>query len=456
MELAKSRSNALSQRVPPQNLDAEQAVLGALLLDNEALYRVMGLIKPEDFYRQSHGLIYAAILELADRSEPVDLVTLTNHIDSKGQLEEVGGRGCLADLVGGVPTAASVVPYAKIVREKAVLRKLITVATDIVTRGYEASEEVEEFLDYAEKAIFDIAQDKISHPFSKIADVVRDTYAAIEEQFEKKEAVTGLPTGFTDLDRMTSGLQNSDLIIIAGRPSMGKTSLALNIALHASRKAKVPVAIFSLEMSKEQLVQRLLCTEARVDSSRLRTGFLSREDWERLTDAAGKLSEIELYIDDTPAVSSLTIRAKARRLHREKGLGMIVVDYLQLMRSSGRVESREREISDITMSLKALAKELNIPVVALSQLNRMVENRRPPIPQLSDLRESGAIEQDADVIAFIYREELYDRETPNQGIAEIHLSKQRNGPVGMIRLQFEGAYTRFGDIVYQAPSEIEE
>ena len=442
-------------RVPPNNLEAEQAVLGSILLDNEAVYRIMEIVRIEDFYRPSHRIIYAAVLELLEKSEPVDLVTLTNHLETRGDLETVGGRTALTSLVDGVPTAASVGPYATIVREKSVLRKLIQVATEIVSQGYGDAGEVDHFVDQAEKMIFDIAQNKISQSLYKVADIVRDTYAAIEEQYERKEAVTGLSTGFVDLDRLTSGLQPSDLIIVAGRPSMGKTALALNIALNASRAGKVPVAIFSLEMSKEQLVQRLICQDARVDASKLRTGFLSRDDWSRITAAAGQLAETDLFIDDTPATSSLAIRAKARRLHREHGLGLIVVDYLQLMRGVGKVESREREISEISMSLKALAKELHIPVIALSQLNRMVENRRPPIPQLADLRESGAIEQDADLIAFIYREEVYDKETLNKGVAEIILGKQRNGPTGTIRLQFEASFTRFGDMIHDIPQDIE-
>ncbi len=455
MDLAKQTVTDVLERIPPHNIEAEQAVLGAVLLDNEALYRVMEIIRSDDFYRPAHRLIYESLLELLDKNEPIDLLTLTNHLNGRGELENIGGRAALAMLVEGVPTAASVGPYATIVREKSVLRQLINVANDIVEQGYRETGHIDDFVDQAEKRIFDIAQNKVRQPFYKISDVVRDTYAKIEEQFERKEAVTGLPTGFVDLDRMTAGLQPSDLIIVAGRPSMGKTALALNIAINACRARKVPVAVFSLEMSKEQLVQRLLCVDARVDASKLRTGFLSRDDWARITDAAGNLSETPLFIDDTPAITSLAIRAKARRLHREHGLGLVVVDYLQLMRGAGRVESREREISEISMSLKALAKELNIPVIALSQLNRMVENRRPPIPQLADLRESGAIEQDADVIAFIYREEVYDKETLNKGVAEIILGKQRNGPTGTVRLQFEGAYTRFGDMVHDIPPDME-
>lgn len=457
MELAKKTSEKPYDRIPPQNIEAEQAILGAILQDNEAIYRVMEVVKPEDFYRPGHRLIYTSIIELLDRNEPIDLVTLTNHLESCGHLETVGGRAALASLVEGGPTAASVAPYAGIVREKSILRQLIQVATEIVNQSYgDGAGRVDNFLDEAEKMIFDIAQNKVRQPFYKISDIIHDAYAVIEQQYERKEAVTGVPTGFIDFDRITAGLQKSDLIIIAGRPSMGKTALALNIALNASQKVNVPVAIFSLEMSKEQLIQRLLCMEACVDASKLRTGFLSRDDWLRITDAAGRLSEMTLYIDDSPALTSLAIRAKARRMHKQHGLGLIVVDYLQLMKGLGHADNREREISEISLSLKALAKELNIPVVALSQLNRMVENRRPPIPQLADLRESGAIEQDADVIAFIYREVVYDKETLNKNKANIIIAKQRNGPIGNIELEFKAEYTRFGDKVYVQGDEAKE
>lgn len=454
MAVANLRSSGQSiDRVPPQSLEAERAVLGSILLDNETLNNVIEILTPDAFYRPAHRSIYQAILELTDRNEPIDLVTLTEYLKSQGELEGVGGSSYLAALVDGVPTAANVVPYAQIVREKSVLRHLVTVATDIVSEGYQAAGDVDNFLDRAEKMIFEIAQKKVRQPFFKIADVVRDSFKMIEELYERKELVTGVPTGFVDLDRMTAGLQPSDLIIIAGRPSMGKTALALNVGYNAAHLKKCPVAIFSLEMSKEQLVQRLLCTEAKVNASKMRSGYLSKEDWERLTQAAGKLSETEIFIDDTPALDILTLRAKARRLQRERGLGLLIVDYLQLMRGVGKTESREREISEISLSLKALAKELSIPVIALSQLNRMVENRRPPIPQLADLRESGAIEQDADVIAFIYREEVYDKETLNKGVAEIHIGKQRNGPTGIVRLAFNGSLTRFDNLAHDIPAE---
>lgn len=433
-------------RVPPQDLEAEQSFLGAILLDNAAIHRVIDIIVADDFYREAHRVIYHAIYCLQDRAEPIDLITLKDQLNRDGKLELVGGMTYLSSLADSVPTAAHIVHYAKIIREKSILRRLIQSATDIATQGYESSGNVDKFLDDAEKVIFEIAQKKIQQSFYPIKDIVKSSFKAIEELYEKKEMVTGVSTGFTDLDRITSGLQKSDLIIVAGRPSMGKTALALNMAVNAATRFKVPCAIFSLEMSKEQLVQRMLCTEARVDASKLRSGFLSESDWPKLTHAAGLLSEAPLFIDDTPAMNVLEVRAKARRLQREHGLGLIVVDYLQLMRGFAHAESREREISEISRSLKALAKELNVPVVALSQLNRAVENRKPPIPLLADLRESGAIEQDADVICFIYREEFYDRDTLNKGIAEVIIGKQRNGPTGLVKLAFLGSCTRFDNL----------
>jgi len=319
-------------------------------------------------------------------------------------------------------------------------------ATEIVTEGYSVSGDIEEFLDQAEKGIFEIAQRRIKQSFFPIKEVVKESFRTIEKLFEKKELVTGVPTGFTELDRLTSGLQSSDLIVVAGRPSMGKTAFALSVVAHASMKKKIPAAIFSLEMSKEQLAQRMLCHEARIDSSKLRGGFLAETDWPKLTRAAGTLSEAPIFIDDTPAITVLEIRAKARRLQKESGLGMIVVDYLQLIRGVGYTDNREREISEISRSLKALAKELHLPVIAISQLNRMVENRRPPIPILADLRESGAIEQDADLIMFLFREEVYDRETINKGTADLIIGKQRNGPIGTVKLAFLSQFTRFENL----------
>jgi replicative DNA helicase len=374
-------------KVPPQNLEAEQAILGGMLIDNEAISRVVELVTPDDFYREAHRKIFSVILKFYERNDPADLVTVADVLKVDGELDAVGGATYLAALVDGVPTAANVSSYAKIVREKAVLRQLITGATDIVSRGYEEQGNVDEFLDTAEKVIFEIAQRRVKSGFASVRDIVRDSFKAIETLYEKKALVTGVPTGYRDLDRITSGLQGSDLIIVAGRPSMGKTAFALNIVEHAALESQIPCAVFSLEMSKEQLVQRMLCSRAEVDASKLRGGFLSESDWPKLTRAAGILSEAPIYIDDSPAMTVLEVRAKARRLEREHGLGLVVVDYLQLMRGVGRVESREREISEISRSLKALAKEINVPVLALSQLNRGVEARTDKRPQLADLRE---------------------------------------------------------------------
>ncbi len=450
MQEAPGKVESLLSRLPPQNIEAEQSVLGGIMIENDAINQVIELVEVEDFYRDSHRKIFQAMLDLSEKGEPIDLVTLTNHLKNKDELEAAGGGAYLSLLVDSIPTAANSATYARIIREKSILRRLIHGATEIVTRGYEANADVEQFLDHSEKIIFDIAQKRIQRSFFAMKDIVKDSFRMIEKMFERQELVTGVATGFTDLDRLTSGFQSSDLIVVAGRPSMGKTAFSLCIAAHAALQKKIPCAIFSLEMSKEQLVQRLLCMEARIDATKLRGGFLSESDWPRLTRAAGELSEAPIYVDDSPAINILEMRAKARRLQKEKGLGLIVVDYLQLMRGLHNTESREREISEISRSLKALAKELNIPIIALSQLNRMVENRRPPIPILADLRESGAIEQDADVIIFLYREEVYDRETINRGIADIIIGKQRNGPVGMIKLAFLPHLTRFEDLAKEA------
>jgi len=439
-------ANVESLRVPPHHLEAEQAVLSGILIDSEALGRVIEIIGAEDFYRESHRKIFQAMIALYQKSEPTDMLMVSNELTSRGELEAVGGSSYLATLVDYLPSSAPIVSYSKIVKEKSMLRSLINAATEIIAKGYEGSDDVDRFLDDAEKIIFQVSEKKLRQSFYPVKDIVKDAFKAIETLYEKKEAVTGVATGFKDLDKMTCGLQPSDLIIIAGRPSMGKTAFALNIAEYAACERKTCVAVFSLEMSKEQLVQRMLCGAAKVDGSKLRGGFLKESDWPKLTRAAGKLSEAPFYIDDTPALSVLEMRAKARRLKREQGLGMIVVDYLQLMRGLSSGESREREISEISRGLKALAKELSVPVIALSQLNRSVESRTDKRPQLSDLRESGAIEQDADVIAFIYRDEVYNKGTPDRGVAEIIIGKQRNGPIGTARLAFLHEYTRFEDL----------
>jgi replicative DNA helicase len=432
-------------KVPPQNLEAESSVLGGILLENDAINVVLELLRTEDFYRESHRKIFRAMIELSDRSEPVDIITLSECLKNRGDLEAIGGSSYLAALNDFVPTAANIAYYARIVREKSILRRLISAATEVATRGYEGAGNVEELLDSAEKAIFDITEQRIKGSFVKVGEMMKDSIKMVEKLFERKTMITGVPTGFKDLDAKTAGLQPSDLIIVAARPGMGKTAFSLNIASHAAF-AGYGVAIFSLEMAKEQLALRLLCSEARVDNARVRTGYLSDRDFPKLATAAGKLHDALIYIDDTPAISVLEVRAKARRLalDREKKLGLIIVDYLQLMRGSGAAQNREQEISEISRSLKALAKELTVPVLAISQLNRRVEDRNDKTPQLSDLRESGAIEQDADVIAFIYREAAYNTKS-DDNTATITVAKQRNGPTGDITLTFLREFTRFED-----------
>ncbi|MBI2082630.1 MAG: replicative DNA helicase [Deltaproteobacteria bacterium] len=440
------RVESLVSKLPPQNLEAEQSVLGGIMIDNEAIHRVVEIVTPDDFYRETHRKVFRCMLELSEEGEPIDLITVCERMRGEGTLEDAGGAAFLSMLVDSIPTAANIESYARIIREKSILRKLVQKATEIVTKGYSLTGNIEEYLDNAEKEIFEIAQRRVRQSFFPIKDIVKESFRTIEQLYEKKELITGVPTGFLELDRLTAGLQRSDLIVVAGRPSMGKTAFAICVAAHAAVIRKIPSAIFSLEMSKEQLVQRMLCMEGRIDGSRLRGGFLSETDWPKLTRAAGTLSEAPLFIDDSPAISVLEMRAKARRLLKEHGLGLIVVDYLQLIRGVGFKESREREISDISRSLKALAKELNVPVIAISQLNRMVESRKPPIPIMADLRESGAIEQDADLIMFLYREEVYDRETVNKGIAEVIIGKQRNGPIGSAKLAFLTQFTRFENL----------
>ncbi len=433
-------------RVPPQNLEAEQSVLGGILLENQALSKVLEIINSSDFYSGAHRKIFDAMIELFERNEPMDLITLTDILRSKNQLEEVNGASYLASLVDNIPTAANITYYAKIFKEKSILRKLIHSATEIVTQGYEDSGNVDELLDQAERMIFQISEDRIKPSFYSLKEILKDSFKTIERLYEKQELVTGVPTGFEGIDRLTSGFQPGELIVIAGRPSMGKTALSLNIASYAAIEASIPVGIFSLEMSKEQLALRLLCTEARVDSHKLRGGFLTESDWPKLTRAAGSLADAHIFVDDTPSLSLLEMRAKARRLKADHNLGLIIADYLQLMRGRGVFDNREQEISEISRSLKSLAKELHTPVVALSQLNRRVEDRSNKRPQLADLRESGAIEQDADVILFIYRDEVYDDKSEDKGLAEIIIGKQRNGPIGTVKLVFIDKYTSFENL----------
>ncbi len=449
-----NEANLSSHKLPPQNIEAEQSVLGGILIENEAINRVTEILDPEDFYRDAHRKIFSALINLSERDEPADLITLTNELRKIDQLDSIGGASYVASLVDSVPTAANIEYYAKIVKEKAILRKLIQTSTEIITQGYEDRGDVEGFLDEAERAIFEISEKRVRPSFYSIREIVKQSFTTIERLFQKKELVTGVPSGFKELDRMTAGFQPSDLIIVAGRPSMGKTAFCLNVAQYAAIENKIPVAVFSLEMSKEQLVIRMLCSEAHVEGTRLRTGFLNESDWPKLTIAAGNLSEAPIYIDDTAALSVLEMRAKARRLKSDHGLGMLIVDYLQLMKGRARVESRQQEISEISRSLKALAKELNIPVIAVSQLSRKTEERTGNRPQLSDLRESGAIEQDADLILFIYRDEVYNKseDNPNRGKAEVVIGKQRNGPIGKIDLAFLDKFTTFKDL-YKGESE---
>jgi len=435
-------------RIPPQNIDAEQCVLGSILIEDGALLKVIGILRPDDFYRDSHGIIYGAMVDLFDRNEPQDLVTVHNELAKNGKLEAIGGAVYLAELTETVPVASNIDYYARIVRDKAVLRKLIQKSSDIATMCYEEAGDIDDILESAESAIFELSQSKIKQAFNPLKDVLKNSIKRVEELYEKKELITGIPSGFTELDKLTAGFQPSDLIIIAGRPSMGKTAFALNIAQHAAVEHGVPTAIFSLEMSKEQLALRMLCSEAMVDAHKVRTGFLGKEDWPRLINAAGNLSQAPIFIDDTPALTVLEMRAKARRLKSDQDIGLVIVDYLQLMQGRAGSERREQEISEISRSLKAMAKELDVPVLALSQLNRKVEDRPNKRPQMSDLRESGAIEQDADVIAFIYRDEVYNRseDNPKRGKAEIIVAKQRNGPTGTVLLAFVGKYSSFGNL----------
>jgi len=444
-------------RVPPQAHEAEIAVLGAMMLDMEAIGAGAELLTAESFYRDSHRKIFRAIMELFSKSEAVDLVTLTQELKRKKELDDVGGAAYLSTILGSVPTAANVRYHAKIVLEKAVLRRLITTATEVVQEAYDAGGDAAEILDRAENMIFDISQSRVRRDFMPMREILKHSFEVIQELYDKKEHVTGIGSGFDDLDKLTSGFQRSDLVIIAGRPSMGKTAFALNITANAAVKHDTPVAIFSLEMGKEQLVQRMLCSEARVDAHKLRTGYLADRHWSSLTTAAGQLSEAAIYIDDTPAMTVLEMRSKARRLKAEVDVGVLIVDYMQLMRGTGRVENRQQEISEISRSLKALAKELQVPVLALSQLSRAVEQRggdRRPI--LSDLRESGAIEQDADVVMFVYRGEQYERTPENQGMAEIIIGKQRNGPTGTVKLAFRSECTRFENLAMRPDEPFED
>jgi replicative DNA helicase len=452
-------SNAELRKLPPQSLEAEMSILGGILIDNDAINRVLEMLVPEDFYRESHRKIFNAMMRLSDQREPCDLITMTDVLRKQGELEEAGGAAYLATLVDYVPTAANVTYYCKIVKEKSINRKLISVATEIVTRGYDEQSDVNELLDEAQKQIYEISENKLRPQYLPVSAIIKDTINTLKSLFDRKEHITGVPTGYIELDNMTAGFQPGDLVIIAARPSMGKTTLALNIAEYASasihNKKKVPSVIFSLEMGKEQLVMRFLASIAKIELGKMRTGHFQNSDWPRLANAAGVLHDAKIFIDDSPAISVLELRSKARRLKSEHKIGLIIVDYLQLMRGSGNPESRQQEISDISRSLKALAKELEVPVIALSQLNRELEKRADKRPMMSDLRESGAIEQDADVIMFVYREAVYCEQCRkrdgtcsqnHERNAEIIIGKQRNGALGMVDLVFQGEHTRFENL----------
>ncbi len=443
----------VAERALPHNLEAERSVLGSILLHNDAFNAAAEVIDSKDFFRDAHRRIFDRMVKLVERGQAIDLVTLKEELARSGDLEEVGGPAYIAALVDGVPRSTNVDHYARIIKEKSTLRRLIYSANKIVSTAYEAEEDADVILDQAERSIFEIADDKVRDGFVSLRDLAQDSFETIEKLHARKELVTGVPTGFTDLDEMTSGLQPSDLIIVAARPSMGKTSLVLNIAQHVGTKTDLTVGVFSLEMSKEQLFLRMLTGEARIDAHRLRGGFLGERDWGRLSEAIGTLSDAKIFIDDTPSIGVLEMRAKCRRLAAEHGLHLVIIDYIQLMQGRGRFENRTLELASISRNLKGLAKELSVPIVVLSQLSRAPESRADHRPQLSDLRESGALEQDADVVVFIYREDQYaDRNQPptdNQGVAELIIGKQRNGPTGVVKLAFIREFTRFENLAAQ-------
>jgi replicative DNA helicase len=431
------------ERLPPQSLEAEQAVLGALLVSGDGVSRVVDLLQPEYFYRKAHQIVYACMLDLYDKNEPIDIVTVSQSLKDEGKLELVGGRQYITDLSTSVATTANLEYYGKMVQEKALLRSLIKAGSEIVGTCYEETE-ADVALDKAEHLIFSLAQSRNMQQLVHIKHIVETSFQNIEARYENRDALSGVPSGFYDLDAMTSGFQPNDLIIIAARPSMGKTAFVLNIAQAAAVENNTPVAIFSLEMSKESLVQRMLCAEAKIDANRLRTGHLHTNDWTHLAMAMGRLGEAPVYIDDSAMLNVLEIRAKCRRLKAEsKGLGMVIIDYIQLLQGRKATDNRVQEVSEISRSLKTLAREINTPVIALSQLSRAVEARQNKRPMLSDLRESGSIEQDADLVMFIYRDEYYDHESEKKGEAEIIIAKQRNGPVGTVELLYQASITRF-------------
>ena len=435
-------------KIPPNDVDAEQAVIGSMLTDKDAVISAIEVLKEEDFYREDNKTIYSAILNLYNRSEPIDIITLKSELTAMGMFDKIGGFEYIVGLPEKVPTTANVEKYINIVKEKSELRRLIKTANEIIEQGYDPTENIDDIMNNAEKKIFNIMQDKDQKGYSPIKDVLVDTFTELEQLYNQKQHITGVPTGFIDLDYKTAGLHNSDLVLIAARPAMGKSAFALNIATNAAVKAKVPAVLFSLEMSKEQMVNRILCSEAMVDSNKVRTGKIDDEDWIKLANTMGELSEAPIYIDDTPGISINEIRAKCRELKLEKNIGLVVIDYLQLVQgSSKRAQgSREQEISEISRSLKILAKEINVPVIALSQLSRAPEQRPDHRPMLSDLRESGAIEQDADIVMFLYRDDYYNEDSEEKGIAEVILAKHRAGSTGTVKLVWLGNYTKFANM----------
>lgn len=433
-------------KVPPHDIEAEQAVIGSMLTDQEAVYAAIERLKPEDFYREDNKQIYTAILNIYNKAEPIDIITLKAELSSMGKLDAVGGLEYIVELPEKVPTTANVDRYIKIVEEKSLLRNLIRAANEILSSGYAQEEDVENIVDHAEKKIFDVMQKKSQKGYTTIKDVLVESFTKLEELYNQKEHITGVPTGFAELDKKTAGLHGSELILIAARPAMGKSAFALNIGSYAATRANVPVAIFSLEMSKEQVGNRILCSEALVDSNNVRTGELNDEELGKLAETSGELSQAPIYIDDTPGISVMEIRAKCRKLKLEKNIGLVIIDYLQLIQGSGKTSSREQEIAEISRSLKILAKEIEVPVIALSQLSRAVEARPDHRPMLSDLRESGSIEQDADIVMFLYRDDYYNEDSEKKNIAEVIIAKQRAGSTGTVELAWLGKYTKFANL----------
>lgn len=433
-------------KVPPHDIEAEQAVIGSMLTDQEAVYAAIERLKPEDFYREDNKQIYTAILNIYNKAEPIDIITLKAELSSMGKLDAVGGLEYIVELPEKVPTTANVDRYIKIVEEKSLLRNLIRAANEILSSGYAQEDDVENIVDHAEKKIFDVMQKKSQKGYTTIKDVLVESFTKLEELYNQKEHIIGVPTGFAELDKKTAGLHGSELILIAARPAMGKSAFALNIGSYAATRANVPVAIFSLEMSKEQVGNRILCSEALVDSNNVRTGELNDEELGKLAETSGELSQAPIYIDDTPGISVMEIRAKCRKLKLEKNIGLVIIDYLQLIQGSGKTSSREQEIAEISRSLKILAKEIEVPVIALSQLSRAVEARPDHRPMLSDLRESGSIEQDADIVMFLYRDDYYNEDSEKKNIAEVIIAKQRAGSTGTVDLAWLGKYTKFANL----------